>query len=60
MDTVRLRKRQLSGLCCGKTITSYASLGNGDMSITPLTITVEGGKEDNIKGQTTYTYDRGA
>jgi RHS repeat-associated protein len=41
-----------------KTLTAYASLGNGIVSM-PATVTVEDGGS-NIKSQTTYTYDQGS
>ena len=41
-----------------KTLTAYASLGNGIASM-PATVTVEDGSA-NIKSQTTYTYDQGS
>ncbi|MGH9686523.1 MAG: RHS repeat-associated core domain-containing protein [Candidatus Acidiferrales bacterium] len=41
-----------------KTLTSYASLGNGIID-RPYQVTVEDGSS-NIKSQTTYTYDQGS
>jgi RHS repeat-associated protein len=40
-----------------KTLTTYASLGNGIVGM-PATVTVEDGP-GNVKSQTTYTYDQG-
>jgi RHS repeat-associated protein len=41
-----------------KTLTSYASLGNGIVD-KPASVTVEDGS-NNVKAQTTYTYDQGS
>jgi len=41
-----------------KTLTSYASLGNGIVDM-PASVTVEDGSS-NVKAQTTYTYDQGS
>jgi RHS repeat-associated protein len=45
------------GALLRKTLTTYASLGNGIVSM-PATIAVQDGS-GNVKSQTTYTYDQG-
>jgi RHS repeat-associated protein len=46
------------GAIVRKTLTTYASLGNGIVS-KPATVTVEDGSS-NVHSQTTYTYDQGS
>jgi RHS repeat-associated protein len=46
------------GAVVRKTLTTYASLGNGIVSM-PATLTVENGS-GTVKSQTTYTYDQGS